>query len=341
MILAASFTFLTPDAAALAALAVLPLAALVVGDRRSTRVRRTLGLAAPSRTSRRPRAVAEVVVVALLAFAAMQPALRTRASLRARTDAQAFVVLDTSRSMAAAPSPAGESRLTKAKRIAIGLAAQLGNLPVGLATFTDRVLPNLFPTADRAAFDNVVRATSIEGPPPHDVNTVATTFDALASLGTQGFFPDSVRKRAVVLVTDGESRPFDPSAVAASLAGHGIAFAIVRVGDAGDRIYRPNGTPEVNYRPDPAGAAASVAQLTAAVHEPVGVDPATVVERALGHGPTRVVGVTSRTRTLAPIPALLALVPLLAILGVGGGSGHFAWRKIAPRWIRVRRRGSV
>ena len=36
---------------------------------------------------------------------------------------------------------------------------------------------------------------------------MATTFDALQQLATAGFFPHSVRKRAVILITDGESRP--------------------------------------------------------------------------------------------------------------------------------------
>ncbi|HZT15512.1 MAG TPA: VWA domain-containing protein [Gaiellaceae bacterium] len=323
-------TFLTPDAAAFAALAAVPVAALVAGSRRVARVRETLRLPAPPSRGRWPRAACLVGVIALLALAAMQPALRERTSLRARTDAAAFVVLDTSRSMAAARTPGGTTRLARAKRVALDLAARTGDVPLGVATFTDRVLPDLFPTADRAAFDAVVGAVSIESPPPRDVNTVATTFDALGSLGTGGFFAADVRRRAVVLVTDGESRPFDPGAVAGTLAAHGIALDVVRVGGAEDRVFRPNGTPEANYRPDPAGAAASVAQLAAAVHRPADSDPAAFVERVAGRGRARVVGTTTRTRTLAPYAALLALLPLLGVLNVRASVP-------SPRWHTMRR----
>ncbi len=317
------------------------MAALVVGARRVARVREALRLPAPPPRSNRLRVGCLLAVIALLALAAMQPALRERTSQRARTDAAAFVVLDTSRSMAAAPAPGGTTRLARAKRIALDLAARTGDVPIGLATFTDRVLPDLFPTPDRAAFDGVVASVTIEDPPPRDVNTVATTFGALGSLGTGGFFPAGVRRRAVVLVTDGESRSFDPGAVAGTLAAHGIELDVVRVGGAGDRVYRPNGTPEANYRPDPAGATASVAQLADAVHQPANADPAAFVDRVAGRGRPRVVGTTTRTRTLAPYAALLALVPLLALLRPRAWSKPFAWRNIAPRGVRVSRRSSA
>ena len=141
-------------------------------------------------------------------------------------------------------SPSAPKRLARAKRAALDAAASLGDVPVGVATFTDRVLPILFPTANRAAFDSAVEALTIEDPPPRDVNTVATSFGALAALGTQGFFPSRVHKRAAIVVTDGESRPFDPGTLASTLSGHGIRLAVVPVGTGGDRVFRPDGKPE-------------------------------------------------------------------------------------------------
>jgi Ca-activated chloride channel family protein len=214
---AASLTFLTPRAALLAVLALVPVAALVIGGRRVERARRILRLSPPSGGDRRRRVVLLVAVTALLAVAAMQPVVRTQTSLRARTDAQAFVVIDVSRSMAAAPAASGPSRLARAKRAALAIAPQLGDVPVGVATLTDRTLPDLFPSSDRAAFDSAVSSLTVEDPPPREVSTVATTFDALRQVATQGFFAQTVRKRAIVLVTDGESRAFDPDLVARSL----------------------------------------------------------------------------------------------------------------------------
>lgn len=306
-----SLTFLTPEGAVLIVLVALPLAALALGDRRVAHARRVLGLpATPIRHRRRRLAI--TAVIGLLALAATQPALRTRTSLRARTDAQTLIVLDTSRSMAAAARPGGPTRLTLAKRKAVELAARLGDIPVGVGTFTDRVLPALFPTSDLAAFDSAASSIAVEAPPPRDVNIVATTFDALNALATQGFFPDKVRRRAVVLVTDGESRPFDPEAIAATLRDHGIQLAVVRVGSGADRVYSSSGKPEA-YRPDERAAKLDVARLRAAVHD-VDSDPAATVRRALGSGPTGVVGRRTRLVSLAPFAALAALLPLALLL---------------------------
>jgi hypothetical protein len=315
--LGASFMFLTPRSAYLGLLAAVPVAAFALGVVRVERARRVLRLPPPEPRSRVGHAALIAAVVLLLALAAMQPAVRTQASLRERTDAQAFVVLDTSRSMLASPAPGASTRLAGAKRIALALAARLPGIPLGVATFTDRVLPDLFPTSDTGSFDSVVESLSVEDPPPRDVNTVATTFDALTATATQGFFPQSVRRRAVVLITDGESRAFDARGVADELSSHGIALAVVRVGSGADRVRRPDGTPEANFRPDPAGARIAVAQLRQAAG--TGADPAAVVSRALGSGPTRVIGVEPDTRTLSPLFALLALLPLAALLGISPG----------------------
>jgi hypothetical protein len=319
--LAASFLFLTPRGGVLVLLAAVPLAALVIGVRRVTRVRLLLGLPAPTAGRRRRHAVTIAAIVALLALAAMQPAIRTETPRRERTDAQAFVVVDVSRSMAAAPAASGPTRLARAKQIALALAPQFGNVPVGLATFTDRVLPDLFPTSDRAAYDSAVSALTLESPPPREVNTVATTFDALQQVATEGFFTPAARKRAVIVVTDGESRPFDPRAVASALAARGIRLGLIRVGSAGDRVRRPNGTPEANFRPDAQGARLSIGRLAAAAQAPTGPGAGAVLARSLGSGPSSVIGLQPRTRTLAPLPALLALVPLAVLLG-GGASAR-------------------
>lgn len=314
MTVAASLSFLTPRAGAALLLALVPLVALGIGARRVERVREVLRLTPAAHSHNRRRAGLLVLTIALLALAATQPVVRTQASLRTRTDAQVFVVLDTSRSMAAAPSPRGATRLARAKRIAISLGSRLGDVPVGVATFTDRVLPDLFPTANRAAFDSSVSAVTIEDPPPREASTVATTFDALSALATQGFFPDGVHKRAVVVVTDGESAPFDPAAVASALAHHGVRLVVVRVGTGADRVWTQDGSPEPDYRPDPAGAQLAVASLEAALGDRDTSDPAAFARAAVGSGPSVRAGMELRTRTLAPVPALLALVPLLLLL---------------------------
>jgi len=309
----ASFTFLTPDGALLALLAILPVTAFAWASRRVAIIRSALGLP-PPRAGGRARWLAPAAVVVLLALAAMQPVIRTQATVRTRADAQVFVVLDTSRSMAAAPSPTAPTRLDQAKTLALSLQGELGGLPLGVATFTDRVLPDLFPTADRAAYDSTVESVSVEDPPPREVAVVATNFAALVALGTQGFFPPSVHRRAVILITDGESAPFDAAGLAASLKQHATTLAVVRVGGGGDRVWT-NGRPEAGYLPDPSGARTTVDRVGAAFGHPPGESAASIVRRAVGSGPTVRVGAGPRSRTLAPYVALLAVLPLAFAIG--------------------------
>jgi hypothetical protein len=226
--------------------------------------------------------------------------------------------------MAASHAPGSPTRLARAKQAAHALGSQLGGIPLGVATFTDRVLPDLFPTSDTAAFDSTVTSLTANSPPPRDVNTVATSFDALTALATQGFFRPSVHKRAVVLITDGESRAFDPAGIADELRSHGTSLSVIRVGDGADRVWRSDGKAEANFRPDPAGARLNVARLERAAGVVPGADPAAVVRRAVGSGPTSVVGVAPRSRTLAPYVAALALLPL-ALLLLG---------RVSPGWLR-------
>jgi hypothetical protein len=317
----ASFAFLTPWAGLLALLGALPLVGFLIGTRRAETVRAALGLRPAPRASRVRRAGLSAAIVVLLALAAMQPALRTHSSLRERTDAQAFVVLDTSRSMAAAASPAAPTRLARAKSIALRLGSELGDVPVGVGTFTDRVLPDLFPTADRAAYDSTVASVGIEDPPPRDVNPVATTFDALSALGSQGFFPDSARKRVVLLLTDGESAPFDPGDVASTLDRSGIRLAVIRVGGGGERVWT-NGRPEPYYHADPAGARRSIASLDEALGLRPGSNAIALARAALGNGPTTAVAVAPKTRTLAPLAVLVALALALAVVLDNLGRRH-------------------
>jgi Mg-chelatase subunit ChlD len=315
---AASIVFLTPLAGLLALLAVIPLGAFLLAERRLRAARALLGLRPPPGRVRARRAVALAAVPALLALAAAQPALRRQSSVEARTDAAAFVVLDTSRSMAATPGTAAQSRLARARAMAGDLANTVGDVPLGVATLTDRVLPDLFPTADRGTFQSVVRSVSIEDPPPRESSVTATAFSALAAVGSQGFFERAVRHRVLVLVTDGESRPFDAAGVASALAaGPGVRVVVARVGAGRDRVRGPRGGAEP-YRPDPAGAAASVQQLARAtggrVVAATGAAAGAAVRAAVGSGPTVRVGLEPTTDTLAPYVALLALIPLAVAL---------------------------
>jgi hypothetical protein len=312
---AGTLVFLTPLGALVFVAVALPLAGLFLAARRERRARELLRLPPPPPVRRLARVAAIVALLGILAVAAMQPALRSSTSRRVRSDAQAFFVLDVSRSMLAARGPAGPTRLARAKRLATSIRNAIPEVPAGIATLTDRVLPDLLPGSDPQAFSQTLsRAVGIERPPPSTSAVVATSFAGLGALGTQNFFQPSARRRVAVVLTDGESGPFDAAAVAHDLgAGSGVQLVLVRVGSPEERVYT-GGRLDQAYRPQP-GAGASLAALASATGGTVdGEDtPGSAirsVRAALGSGPTVAVGSVERTVTLAPYVALLALVPL-------------------------------
>jgi hypothetical protein len=275
-----------------------------------------LRLSAPDPGAQRRRYAAVISVPLLIALALAQPAWRRHGSVPTRTDAGVFVVVDTSNSMAAAASAHAPWRLEQAKRIALGVGSRLPGVPLGVATFTDRVLPNAFPTTDAAVFDSTIRSLTIDSPPPRETARVATDLSALAAFQRADFFTRAQRHRALLLLTDGESSPFDASAVAGALAASPrIRVVVVRVGGGRDRLHAAGGKAGGSYRADPAGARRAIAQLTAATSGRSFTGSAAGIAAALradiGAGATTKVASTPETRTLAPIIALISLVPLI------------------------------
>jgi len=172
----------------------------------------------------------------------------------------------------------------------------------------------------------------IEQPPPEDENVTATDFGNLDQLASGNYFAPGARKRLVVLLTDGESRPFDANGLARSLAHANIKLVVVHVSEPGQSIY-VNGAVETAYHEDYPGSTTALALLANATGGSVvgGHDVGGAVgaaEAALGSGPTVAVHRTQQTRTLAPFVALLALVPLLLLAREG------SWRRLGEA-VRV------
>jgi len=293
---------------------------LAVGVRRSRRALAALGL----RPGLRGRAVAGAValglVFACVGLAAAQPVLRSVSQQLVRTDAQMLVVLDTSRSMLASSGSGEPTRFDRARSSAERIRAALPDVPTGLASFTDRVLPYVFPTSSEETFQRALEhSVGVERPPPSDRQVTATSFFALADVSRQQFFAPKATKRLLVVFTDGESRPFSTADLARILAsGPGIATVLVRVGDEGEAIYGENGRLEPGYRPS-AEAAGQVEDLAAALGGRAFTedDLGGAVDAArgfLGDGPRSRSELGARTTPLAPYAILAALVPLGLLL---------------------------
>jgi hypothetical protein len=250
--LAADFVLLTPLAALFALAAVVPLVAFVALLRRDGRVRDTLAMPAAPRSTRTTTAFALSAVPILIALAATQPVLELGRKRAEREDAELYVVFDTSRSMLAAAGPDEPTRLDRAEDEALRLRRRLPLVRVGIASFTDRVLPHLMPSVDESAFGATVQRTiGIESPPPSTFYAIrATRLGVLAALGTRNFFAPETTHRVAVVFTDGESAEPGERLGEAFRRRH-VRGVFVHVWNADERIYGTGGQAEPDYKPEP------------------------------------------------------------------------------------------
>jgi hypothetical protein len=300
----------------LLAIGIVPaLAALFAGERRAARARALLGLRGPGRAWSLTSAAAVCLAGLLLAFAASRPVVRESHSRYLRTDAEAIFAIDVSRSMLAASSPTGPTRIARAKQAAEQLRAAIPDVPAGVASFTDRVLPNLFPTPDAATFDATVeRSVGIERPPPGGDALTVTTFDALAPVSRDAYFTPGRPRRVLVVLTDAESIDFDLGLVRRTLGQQaGLRTFLVRIGSTREHVYGREGLPEADFHPEPTtqivrrfvdatgGRAFGETDLGAA---------AAAVRAAVGNGPRVRTGSFSSSTDIGPYLVLAAVLPL-------------------------------
>jgi hypothetical protein len=304
-------TFLTPLAALVALAAVLPALAFVAGGRRLAQVRAAVGL--PRRPVERPLAVvAACAVVVLLGVAAAQPAWKSTSRQKVRTDAQALFVVDISQSMAASNGPRGRTRLQRAVAVAERMRRAIPQVASGVATLTDRILPDLLPVPDAAAFDATLeRSLAIEEPPPQSTDVRATSFGALAGIPARGYFAPGTKTKLVVLLSDGESAPYDASAVRRAFAAANVRFVSVHIWNADEHIY-DNGRPDTAYRPDPRSAEL-LRELGSSFGESDVAAAAGALRADAGSGPTKTTGRAEAIHPLGPWVALAALLPLALV----------------------------
>ncbi len=261
MTLAVSFSFVTPLGLLFALASLVPVVAFLLSTRRARRVRTALGLdryggAHPAWTT-----ATIVAVVLLLAVALAQPVVRMRTTQHVREDAEAFYVFDVSRSMLAADSASDPMRMERAQEFGLRMRRRLTELPSGVASLTDRVLPHLFPTADEEVFTAAVeQSVGVDRPASRAMDQVTTLFAAFDSMPGDTFFTPGARERVVVVLTDGESAPYDTAMLRQALAG-GPTDEVRRRRDrqrARARLVPRQADPELPARPEPRSACTPV-----------------------------------------------------------------------------------
>jgi hypothetical protein len=313
---------LSPLGALFALAAVVPLAALYRVERTSQRLRSLLGL---GRDPVRPGlAVAGslAAIPVLLAVALAQPVFRYTGAHLVRTDAEAYYVFDVSRSMLAAASPESPSRFGQAVATAKRLHQRLADIPSGVATMTDRVVPSLFPTGNDEVFNATVEdALAVGQPPPRGYDEVGTLFAAVDTFASGTFFSRTTERRVAIVLTDGESRPFDVPLLKQTLGlGPPVTFVVLRFGSQRDRVWQ-EGKPVSGFRPT-----ATAEQRTAELVRGTGGSEVSagdtagvvrIVRDAMGNGPRVEQGQLLRVIGLGKWFVLASLVPL----------GFLVWRR--------------
>jgi hypothetical protein len=341
-------SFQTPLGALVFIALVLPAGALMLFEQRARQVRRHLRLPEPQTRSHARRLALLCVLAGLLALAAAQPVLTRSSGRVVLTDAQAYAVFDTSESMLAR-QPGGQTRIARARQLAIRVRNELGDVPFGVATFAENALPHEFPSFDARAFAATVDDAVRIGQPPSP-NVVpgalrATDVSSVSALNSPNYFSSTASHRLALVFSDDETSPFFPHIAAAALHGRTPLHVIfVHVWDARERIYLPDGRIDPRYTPD-SSSLGTVDQLAALIGGQVVSehDVGAIVRDARNDiGPGRRAAVASnRVQTpLARWLLLLALVPLAAILRVTDLYGSARDLVTACRSYALRRRRS-
>jgi hypothetical protein len=316
-----SISFVSPAGFLIALAGAVALLVLLAGDQRLRRVCAVVGLRPPTFRTTVPLVVAVAALTALLALAAAQPVLATQQKTSGRADAEVYFVFDISRSMGARTGAHAPTRLDRARAVAKEIRAGLDGVPAGVASLTDRLLPHLFPSTSVNDFNAVVdRALGVDRPPARLAwgDTLGTRLAAVGELPNLGYFSEQAKRRAVVILTDGETLPDGLNSLPAQLTQSQLHPFLVRIWGPNERVYDARGIVNPNYRPDPDSTAVFdqlANSLQTRVYTERDAGPiAAAIRTDLGKGPTTTRGRELRSTTLTPWFVGLAFLPLLYIL---------------------------
>ncbi len=263
------------------------------------------------------------MLAVLVAIAAAQPTIRTTDSTPVRSDAELYLTFDVSRSMLAARTPGDVVRMERARALGSRLHAALRDIPTGVATLTNVMMPLLFPTGDARGVNAVINhSLRIMQPPPVQYTAArATSLATLSLAADRSYFNPGARKRVLVVFSDLDSDYFSLYGTLRLLRKHHIEPFVVRIAAPGERIYKPSGRPysyvsvstvTVDQASTCALACVRGERDSATPHE---------IRSYLGQGPVGESGLVESQRNLAPLFALaaLALTALLVLPSLRAG----------------------
>lgn len=311
----ATLVFLTPRAALVALAFVAPLGALAIRERASSRVRSNLNLRHPGLAGSLLRLLGFVALAALVATAAAQPVVRNTASTRMRADAELYLTFDVSRSMLAASSPSGVVRFERARSVGRRINAALQDVPTGVATLTNRMMPLLFPTGDERGVTAVIdHSLRIMQPQPAFLTAPrATQLGALTLAADRSYFDPGTRKRVLVVFSDLDSDFFSLEGTLKLLRSHGIEPFLMRIAKPDEQIFDTHGRPESYTSVSTVTVRALRSAGWHAYEEDQAGQAIADIHRFLGEASTAPTGLVESRQNLAWLPALAALLVVAAL----------------------------
>ena len=121
----------------------------------------------------------------------------------------------------------------------------IGDVPTGVATLTNRMMPLLFPSGDSRSVSAVIdHSLRIMQPPPVPYTTAReSSLSALGLAADRSYFDPTAKKRALVVFTDLDSDAFSLAGTLRILRRHRIEPFVVRVARPGERVFDPSGRP--------------------------------------------------------------------------------------------------
>ena len=214
--------------------------------------------------------------------------------------------------------------MARAVSAAVEVREGLSGVKVGIASMTDRVLPHLFPSANEDVFRATIeQSIGIDRPPPGArLSANGTTLESLGAVATRRFFSPTAQKRLLVVITDGETRPLNEGAVAASLAGRrGSRPSSSTCGARASGSTFKASPPRTTGRTRPRWTRSSgsrARQEATSTPRTRSAAPHGQARRLLGSGPTVVQRDRREREPLAPLAAAAAFLPLGLLLGRRG-----------------------
>jgi hypothetical protein len=226
----------------------------------------------------------------------------------------------------------------------VQLRHAIPDVPFGIASLTDRVLPHLFPTLDPNVFESVLAATrsASSARRRQAPTTLATDYSTSGEhRAANNYYGADVQKRVLVFFSDGESKYFDDIVLRREVRQGNVHVLFVHLWERRREDLPQKNNVDPGYRPDPQAnqerSGSAAARRRRVLGEGSRDDAAHETKAFLGTGPqTRRCGEQRTQISLGPYVALMALLPLRfrvssAGTSKGWGSGTFGVRPARRR----------